>query len=159
MSDITKKIFSIEPVEPAATSKPPISDIIQPVLTDSPNKPHVSPKDTVPEFVTREVVSPLSAPPTEAASPDPESESAAAGWILMGFGLAYLIGAGLYFGLPLLNKSTDLFAVAGLAVLMTLPPLLLFLLWRALGHIRLAHQKNARFSAAAEALVSPDREA
>ena len=159
MSDITKKIFSIEPVEAAAPAKAPISDMIRPVLADSANISEQAPKEEVPKFVTREVVSPLSEPPQAVSLDDLPNGSSVAGWILIGFGLAYAIGVGLYFGVPLLDRSTDLLSTAGLVLLVTLPLVLLFLLWRALGQLRFAHQQNARFSKAAEALVSPDREA
>ena len=73
--------------------------------------------------------------------------------------MLYLIGIGLYFGRPLLNTSTDLLTIAGLVLLLTLPVVLLFLLWRALRHLNKLNLQNARFTRAAELLVSPDGEA
>ena len=102
MSDITKKIFSIEPEEPARTS---ISDVIRPALVEADEPLSKSNEEEVPKFVTREAITPLAAPPSLSET---EVSSSAAGWIILGLGALYLIGAGLYFGQPLLNTSVEL---------------------------------------------------
>jgi len=157
VSDITKKIFSIESEGPIARQEPSTSDILRPMLVEDVEPQAKSKPEDVPEFVTREKIEPLSAPP-QLADVSPQS-SKAAGWVILGFGLLYLIGAGLYFGLPLLNSSAGLFAVAGLVLLLALPVALLFLLWRTLRHLNRANQQNARFAQAAETLLSPEDEA
>ena len=180
VSDIMRKIFSIEPVAPSKPAKTPISEMIQPVLTDTPEVENRAPEtsapekiapkaveakkrepvqEDVPKFVTRDVVSPLSAPPQTSKLDEPQYEPSYAGWILIGFGLAYLIGAGLYFGLPLLNAPTELFSITGLVLLLALPIVLLFLLWRALRQLKSVNRLNASFTKAADILVSPEREA
>ncbi len=137
-----------------------MSEIIRPVLSDTPDLKDETPKDQdVPKFVTRDVVSPLSEPPQTLPPEATDDRSHVRSWVLIGFGVAYLIGAGLYFGRPLLGETAELFSIAGLALLLTLPLILLVLLWYALGQLKFAYQQNARFSRAAEVLVSPDREA
>jgi len=162
VSDITKKIFSIESEGSVNTSESASSDIIRPVLVDS-DEPRVkSDKNDMPKFVTRGAVQPLTSPPSLSAA-DINGNSSRAGWVLLGFGALYLIGAGLYFGLPLLKTpagtSTELISIAGLILLLALPVMLLFLLWRALRHLNELNLQNARFSKAAEILVSPEGEA
>ena len=90
--------------------------------------------EDVPEFVTRDSVRPLLSPPS---SLEPLKPPRAAGWLILAFGLLYMIGAGLYFGSPLLNQPIDLLPIAGIAVLLMLPLILLFLLWRTLKHLSL----------------------
>ena len=113
-------------------------------------------KEEVPKFVTREAITPLAAPPS---LPETEVRSGAAGWIILGLGALYLIGAGLYFGQPLLNTSVELVTIAGLVLLLALPVILLFLLWRTLRHLSKLNLQNARFAKAADILVSPEGEA
>jgi len=158
VSDITKKIFSIEQTEgEPVRSDAPKSSLIRP-LADEPaghGKPQTPEK--VPEFVTRDMIKPLATPP--AAHAEDIKTSGAGGWVIIGFGVLYAIGAGLYFGLPLLQQPMGVLPLVGLGVLVALPLFLLFLLWRSLRHLRIVSQQNARFSKAAEILVSPDREA
>ena len=159
MSDITKKIFSIEQTgdEPVRSDLPK-SDILRPLAEEKITRSTPQPTEKVPEFVTREAIRPLATPPP--ALTDYDSPSKAAGWIIFALGALYLIGAGLYFGLPLLDEAAlGLLPVAGLVVLLTLPIILLFLLWRALRHLSVINDQNARMSKAAEILVSPEREA
>lgn len=158
MSDITKKIFSIEQTaDESLSSDASKSDIIRPLAEDGSPSRSTQSTEKIPEFVTREAVRPLSTPPPAAI--EDTTPSKAAGWIILGLGALYLIGAGLYFGLPLLKAPLGLLPVAGLAVLLILPLILLFLLWRALRHLSAVSQQNAKLSKAAEILVSPDREA
>ena len=157
MSDITKKIFSIEPEGPSKSAREPSTDdVIRPVLADRAEPRVKSAQEDVPKFVTREAKSPLKAPPQSELGEDPPS---GAGWVIVSLGVLYLIGAGLYFGMPLLNETAGLFAIAGLALLLALPLVLLFLLWRALRHLNNINAQNARLSRAAEILVTPDDEA
>ena len=157
MSDITKKIFSIEPEGPPKSAREPSTDdVIRPVLADRAEPRVKSAQEDVPKFVTREAKSPLKAPPQSELGEDPPS---GAGWVIVSLGVLYLIGAGLYFGMPLLNETAGLFAIAGLALLLALPLVLLFLLWRALRHLNNINAQNARLSRAAEILVTPDDEA
>ena len=158
MSDITKKIFSIEPEQASPESKAPISDIIRPVLADKPELRGPSSQEDVPKFVTRESIRPLSSPP-QVLFDDDGKGSRAAGWIILGFGVLYMIGAGMFFGLSLLKESAELFTYAGFVSLLMLPVILLFLLWRALCHLNDVSQSNARYAKAAEVLVTPDAEA
>lgn len=155
MSDITKKIFSIEPEGPARTPEPSTSDIIRPALVDT-DEPLSKSKEEVPKFVTREAITPLAAPPNLSET---EVSSGAGGWIILGLGVLYLIGAGLYFGQPLLKTPVELVSIAGLVLLLTLPVVLLFLLWRTMRHLRQLNLQNARFAKAADILVSPEGEA
>ena len=155
MSDITKKIFSIEPEGPARTPEPSTSDIIRPALVDT-DEPLSKSKEEVPKFVTREAITPLAAPPNLSET---EVSSGAGGWIILGLGVLYLIGTGLYFGQPLLKTPVELVSIAGLVLLLTLPVVLLFLLWRTMRHLRQLNLQNARFAKAADILVSPEGEA
>lgn len=155
MSDITKKIFSIEQAEDAFNSSElPKSDILRPLAKDTIQGEKA---ENVPEFVTRETVQPRLSPPSNID--DMVKPPKTAGWLILCFGLLYLIGAGLYFGMPLLDRPLGLIPIAGLAILLVLPLILLFLLWRTLRHLSLVSFQNARISKAAEVLVSPDREA
>lgn len=158
MSDITKKIFSIEPAGDAPVrSEPSITDVVRPLVDDKPEALKRDSADKVPEFVTREAVTPLNTPPAPLVN---ETEpSKAAGWVIIGLGVLYLIGAGLYFGLPLVAEPVGLLSIAGLVLLLTLPLVLLCLLWLALRHLRSVSLQNARLSKAADILVSPDSEA
>ena len=158
MSDITKKIFSIEQADDLpATENFTKSNIIPPVPTE-PAERIIKPKvDDVPEFVTRDSVRPRLAPPTH--SIETLQPPKAGGWLILGFGLLYIIGAGLYFGLPLLNQPVGLIPIAGLAVLLCLPLILLFLLWRAFRHLSFISFENSKLAQATEILVSPDAEA
>ena len=155
MSDITKKIFSIEPADELVDAE---SQIIRP-LTDGKLGINSDKKtlEPVPEFVTRSAVQPLASPPSPL---DEDIEiPKAGGWLIFGLGLIYLIGAGLYFGLPLVTDGADLMKVSGLILLLALPLFLLFLLWRSLRHLSWVSFQNARLSKAADLLVSPDTEA
>ncbi len=157
MSDITKKIFSIEQAEDTPIqSEPSTSDIIRPLADEKTGGGRNKSPEKVPEFVTREAVRPLSTPPSILDEAPPSSK--AAGWVIICLGMVYVIGAGLYFGLPLIGEPASLFTVAGLVLLLSLPLILLFLLWRALRHLSAVSQQNAQLSKAAEILVSPDRE-
>ena len=163
MSDITKKIFSIEQSDDETIrSDRPKSDIIRPLVDETAAGAKAQPHKTVseekvPEFVTRDTIRPLSSPP--AAYADDTKPLKSTGWIVFGLGLLYFIGAGLYFGLPLFKTPLGLLPVAGLALLLILPLILLFLLWRTLRHLSNMSAQNARLSKAAEILVSPDQEA
>ena len=162
MSDITKKIFSIEQTEnvPDKAESPksnwlrPIAD--EPIIDKKATKAETGP-ETVPEFVTRDAVQPLMSPPSN--SIEMVKPPKAAGWLILGFGLMYIVGAGLYFGWPLLNQSVGLLPIAGIAVLLILPLILLFLLWHALKHLSVVTFQNAKLTEAANILVSPDIEA
>jgi len=158
VSDITKKIFSIEPEMSGKSEKLPVSEIIRPMLVEDVPPPEAK-KEAVPDFVTRDSIKPLTAPPSLSELDDPASHSSAMGWFILGFGVLYLVGAGLYFGMPLLNTSAELFSIAGLVLILALPLVLLLLLWRSLRHLKQANQYNVRFAKAAEILVSPDGEA
>ncbi|MEP4051708.1 MAG: hypothetical protein ABJN22_05645 [Litorimonas sp.] len=158
MSDITKKIFSIEQTGDAPSrSEPSTSDILRPLSEESLTRNKKPDAEDVPDFVTREAVRPLASPPSSAI--DEIKPTKAAGWVIIGLGVLYVIGAGLYFGLPLVVEPLGLLSIAGLVILLTLPLVLLFLLWRALRHLSLVSQQNAQFSKAAEILVTPDLEA
>ena len=159
MSDITKKIFSIEQADGNSSSfEPSTSDIIRP-LSDKTDSTPLKVKDTdLPEFVTREPIQPLSAPPA-AQIADYVQPSKASGWLILGFGVLYLIGAGLYFGLPLVTEPIKTLSIAGLILLLALPLFLLFLLWRSLRHLNIISLQNSQISKAAAVLVSPDKEA
>lgn len=151
MSNITKKIFSIEQGEDGPVSA-------EDTKLDTTDKGRTKLKLTdVPDFVTREPIEPLAAPP--AILDEDIEEPKTAGWVILGFGLLYLIGAGLYFGQPLLSEPVKMLSIAGLALLLLLPVFLLFLLWRSLRHLNVISQQNSRLSKAAAILVSPDREA
>ena len=158
MSNITKKIFSIEqPEDTPKSSEPSISDVTKP-LTDETVTPRKKIKlEAVPEFVTRDAIKPLAAPPSILIEESKPSKTA--GWVILGFGVLYLIGAGLYFGAPLLSNPIGLLPIAGLILLLTLPLILLLLLWLTLRHLNSVSRQNAHLSKAADILVSPDREA
>jgi len=102
-------------------------------------------------------VQPLASPPST-LDEDIESPKTG-GWLIFGLGLIYLIGVGLYFGLPRVTDSADLMTVSGLILLLVLPLFLLFLLWRSLRHLSRIIYQNTRLSKAADLLVSPDTEA
>lgn len=158
MSDITKKIYSIEPeVTPSASESSP-SDQIRPVLADKHELRGQSSQEDVPKFVTREAIQPRTTPPPVLSVYEDETRSSA-GWVILGFGVIYLIGAGLYFGLPLFKNSPELLPVAGLVLLLTLPLILLFLLWRSFRHLGQVSKDNARYAEAAKQLLTPDQEA
>lgn len=127
-------------------------------LSDEPVSRRIKAKsEDVPEFVTREAVQPLAAPPSTIV--DEVKPSKAAGWIILGFGILYIIGAVLHFGLTMVLEPLGVIPVAGLILLLTLPPILLFLLWRTLRHLSAVSSQNARLSKAADLLVSPDQTA
>ena len=119
VSDITKKIFSIEEADgtPIKTESSK-SNWLRPI----PDGPILDEKDAkvedVPEFVTRDAVQPLMSPPSN--SIEKLTPPKAAGWLILAFALLYVVGAGLYFGLPLLNQPVGLFSIAGIAVLLIL---------------------------------------
>ncbi len=155
VSDITKKIFSIEPADDAV--EPSSADVIRPVADDTPKTAKSTSTDDVPDFVTRDPIQPLATPPSILEEVDQPSK--AAGWLILGFSVLYLIGAGLYFGLPLVTEPAGLMPIAGLVLLLTLPLFLLFLLWRTLRHLNRVSLQNARMAKAANLLVTPDRDA
>ena len=158
MSDITKKIFSIEQTgDDQIRSDQPISKLIRPLADEEVSRPKPQSTEKVPEFVTREAVQPLSTPPP--ALVEDTEPTKAAGWIILGLGILYLIGAGLYFAPPLLLETAGPLPIAGLALLLVLPLISLFLLWQALRYLRSVSEQNAKLSKAAAILVSPDREA
>lgn len=151
MSDITKKIYSIEQAAEAATD-----DIVRSVSgkTDKPALRPTPPED-VPAFVTREapkrVLPGLDLPPPEMGK----------GWILwtgLLFSALWLVGAGLYFIPNVLRESANLLSLSGLIVLMLLPVILITLLWVALRRLVDITNMNNRMSVAANALVSPETE-
>ena len=155
MSDITKKIFSIEPADELVDAE---SQIIRP-LTDGKLGINSDKKtlEPVPEFVTRSAVQPLASPPSPL---DEDIEiPKAGGWLIFGLGLIYLIGAGLFFGSKLISENAELMTYSGFILIVTLPLFLLFLLWRTLRHLSWVSYQNARLSKAADLLVSPDTEA
>ncbi len=158
VSDITKKIFSIEQADSAPMNKDFLKPTLLHPLDDEPiAQPAKAKVADVPDFVTRDTVQPLMSPPSTPTAP--LNAPKAAGWIIVAFGLLYIVGAGLYFGLPLLDQPVGLIPVAGLAILVCLPLVLLFLLWRALKHLSFISFENSKLSHAAELLVSPDAEA
>lgn len=158
MSDITKKIFSIEQTEDAPRpSEPSTSDIIRPLSEETVGRHHKTKADDVPEFVTREPIRPLATPPSTLAADAKPSK--AAGWIILGFGLIYVIAVCLWYIPTFIKESWPLLSMSGLVLLLTLPLILLFLLWRTLRHLSAVSLQNAHLSKAAEILVSPDREA
>ncbi len=171
MSDITKKIFSIEPVADAVTNtgdeatrrEPSASDIVQPIENRSNSKaittksPAVQ-AETVPDFVTRNEVRPQSAPP----APYIEDNSNISGWglwFIIGFGVLYIVGAGLYFGMPMLENAPSLFAIAGLMTLLLLPLALLVVLSIALKRLNTLKQQSLKLAKSVDILVSPETEA
>ena len=156
MSDITKKIFSIESEGTLPSPKKSMSETIRPILAETEPPVKTAPPKPVPEFVTREAITPLSGPPQTAIEAD--TPGAGAGWIILGFASLYLIGVGFYFGQPLLDGAPELMSIAGLVLLLTLPLFLLFLLWRALKHLSTTSRQNARYAEAANILTSPDAE-
>ena len=137
--------------------EPSISDVIRP-LSDEPitRDKKLEPED-VPEFVTRDTIQPLAHPLSSLETEIKPSKTS--GWIILGFGVLYIIGASLYFGLPLLSQSFALMSAAGLILLLALPLILLFLLWRTLRHLGLVSLQNLRLTKAADALISPDQAA
>lgn len=157
MSDITKKIFSIEPVdEPVGTSS---EKILRPVSDPPETIAKTAKTEAVPDFVTRDVVQPLTSPP--APLEEDVSDLRGGGWLIFGFGVIYVIAVGLQFGLPLAIEPLRLvmFDLAGLVILLTLPLILLFLLWRTLKHLSRVNEQNVRMAKAANVLVSPDQTA
>lgn len=158
MSDITKKIFSIEQTgDDVAQSEPSTSDVVRP-LAGLDRHPVNSPAaEAVPDFVTRDAKQPLAKPPS--LSPTFENAPKSFGWLIAGFGVLYFIAAGLYFGLPLVIEPVRFVTIAGLILLLLLPLILLFLLWRALSHLGRVTNQSAKLSEAAERLVSPETEA
>jgi len=158
VSDITKKIFSIEQADDINSSlEPSTSDVIRPLMDEGRGRKKNDTPEKVPEFVTRESVRPRATPPSEDVQFSEPSK--AGGWIILGFGLIYIIAVGLWFGPSATKESLKPLSVAGLVLLLTLPAILLFLLWRALRHLSSVSQQNTRLSKAADLLVSPDREA
>lgn len=158
MSDITKKIFSIEQTGDALNpSEPSTSDVIRPLSEEPIGRRKKVKVEDVPEFVTRETVRPRKLPPTDHVDDVPPLK--AAGWIILGFGILYVIGAALHFGLPMVLEPFGVLPATGLILLLTLPPILLFLLWRTLRYLGAVSQQNARLSKAADLLVSPDQAA
>ncbi len=171
MSDITKKIFSIEPEGDIPNREPNASDIIRPISVsptsdgksgskslDAPEREAIK-TEKVPDFVTREEVRPLSTPPTTYPTVETETSSAWIIWTIIGFSLLYLVGAGLFFGMPLLESAPSLFAISGLVVLLALPLVLLVLLGVALKRLSRLSQQGQRLARAADLLVSPETEA
>ena len=110
------------------SSEPKIADVIRPVLEDRGDLRGETSQEDVPKFVTREAIQPRNAPP-QMLPLDNDENTGAAGWLILGFGVLYFIGAGLYFGLPLFKESPELLSVAGLVLLLSLPLILLLLLY------------------------------
>lgn len=159
MSDITKKIFSIEQTETGKTpSEPSKSDLIRTVSQEPISRIQKPVSDDVPDFVTRESITPRPAPPG-LAEEEEDRPPKGAGWLVLGFAVLYVVAAGLYFGFPLLSETASLVALTGLGLLLTLPLILLFLLWRTLRHLGRINYQNVRLSRAADILVTPDQEA
>ena len=157
MSDITKKIFSIEPEDNAPIkTDTPKTHWLKPLPDEPINEKLDTKTEDVPEFVTRDAVQPLMSPPSNL---EPLKPPRAAGWLILAFGLLYIIGAGLYFGSPLLTRPIELLPIAGIAVLLVLPLILLFLLWRTLRHLSHITFENSKLTRTAEILVTPDKEA
>lgn len=162
MSDITKKIFSIEPMDEPNQKltgrEPNTSDIMRPMsVTSSAPQKSVN-QEKVPDFVTRDEVKPLASPPNSMME-DAKSGSA---WIILtviGFSLLYVIGVSLFLLPPLIKENGTLFQFGGLAVLLVLPVILLILLGVALKRLANISQQSRRLVRAAEVLVSPETEA
>ena len=151
MSDITKKIFSIEPeVEPTT------SHIIRP-LSEAPRpKDNVSPKEEdVPSFVTREAKAPLILSTSEVT----ELKSGWIVWVGLGLTLLWLIGAGLMFSNKILGQPTELLSLTGFILLLALPAVLITILWISLRRLVAVTNQNVHLANAANALVTPETEA
>jgi len=157
VSDITKKIFSIESSE----TEPRVSDMVRSVNDPAKSMGLRPAPEDVPEFVTREEIVPRKAPPSVAELTDETQYGT--GWILwmcLGFGLLWIMGAGLLFGLPMLSETTpSLLKTTGLVLLLALPLVLIVLLWIALRRLISIARQNARMMVAAEILISPEKEA
>jgi len=144
LSDITKKIFSIEPgIEPET------DDVLRPVSV----KPA---QEDVPTFVTREAKTPIILPAT------PELEEVRSGWIMwtgLAFTLLWLVGAGLMFAGQITGSDAGLLEMTGFILLLALPAMLITLLWAALRKLVNVTNRNAQLAQAAQALVNPETEA
>ncbi|GGX59117.1 hypothetical protein GCM10011309_05840 [Litorimonas cladophorae] len=172
VSDITKKIFSIEPEGVTSNQEPNASDIIRPISVSPKGEKAVDQKsdirsekeavktEKVPDFVTRQAVHPLQTPPSSSAYP--QVSASGTGWItwtLVGFSLLYVIGVNLLLVPPLLKESGTLFQYSGLAVLIMLPVILLLLLGTALKRLVKLNDESQNLARAADLLVSPETEA
>ncbi len=164
MSDITKKIFSIEPVDAVKDVEPKSPDIIKPVSRPSLRLTAVAPKEDiatekVPDFVTREEIKPLTRSPAPVWE---EAETRSKGWVfwsIIGFSILYIAAIGLFFGMPLLNIAPNLLTITGLVLLLILPIVLLIVLGTALRNLGRLSQQTLRYAQAAEILVTPETEA
>jgi len=150
LSDITKKIFSIEPAD-----EPVISDIIRPLGEPKPPKEKLSDQDDVPSFVTRE-------PKTPVILATSEVTEIKSGWIIwtgVFFTLLWLAGAALLFSDKILGQQTELLNITGFVLLLALPAVLITLFWISLRRLVAVTNQNTRLANAAHALVTPDTEA
>ncbi len=149
MSDITKKIYSIEPA-----AEPDTDDVLRPVgVKPETAKPA---KEEVPTFVTREAKAPI------VLGAGPELEEVRSGWIMwtgLAFTLLWLTGAGLMFASRITGSDAGLLEMAGFIVLLALPAILITLLWVALRKMVNLTNRNAHLAKAAQALVNPETEA
>jgi len=151
LSDITKKIFSIESA--ADPEKPPHASLIEAV---KPLDHNDKVKDDLPEFVTREMKAPIIL-----GSPQDRKHSSTSWikWTGLAFTLVWLIGAALMFSDRFLSQNTDKFETAGLIVLIALPAILITLLWMSLRQLVTISNRNIDLANAANALISPETEA
>ena len=117
LSDITKKIFSIE--SPIEVEKPPQTSLIEVV---KPLDNNDNTKEKLPEFVTREMKAPIIL-----GAPEDRKHNSTS-WIMwtgLGLTLIWLIGAALMFSDKFFAGNTDTFETAGLVVLIALPAMLI----------------------------------
>lgn len=151
MSDITKKIFSIE-----QSSEPDTDDVLRPVSVKSEPVKRQNSAEEVPAFVTRQAVTPKFSDPLTAPG------EISTGWIMwtgLAFTLIWLLGAGLLFASEITSSEAGLLELTGVIVLLALPAALITLLWMALRRLVDVTNRNMRLSSAANALVSPETEA
>lgn len=180
MSDITKKIFSIEP---------DMDDVVRPVLDDglsmpkpSPEKldmpapklrgarpvipapdvpakqpPAAAPLNDAPEFISRAPAQPIHAP-----SITLDDIEGASGWItatLVMFGLVWLLGAAIAGYLYFAAGGASPLALTGFILSLLLPAALLACLWVALKRLNVMKNQSAALIRAAQALAEPDKDA
>ena len=151
LSDITKKIFSIE--SPREVEKPPHASLIE-VVKPLDNKDNT--KDKLPDFVTREMKAPIIL-----GAPEDRKHNSTS-WIMwtgLGLTLIWLIGAALMFSDKFFAGNTDTFETAGLIVLIALPAMLITLLWISLRQLVTISNRNMDLANAANALITPETEA
>lgn len=157
MSDISKKILSIEPE---------VDDVLRP-LTDNrsvtgippkPQNPLIKNIDPVPDFVNRE---PVDTPEPQETLED-EASSRWVGLTLLAFAAIWCFASLLFFGLPLVlakDAAPGLLEFSGLAVLVILPIAMGIVLWVALRRLIDVQDQARRIANAAQALTRPDRDA